>query len=307
MDLSAPSLPPPGPLLVPLPESDVEEDHSSESSQDEDTASTASSSSQNSDAYSTSIGGRTSPSSDPDPQNTVQPSAAGDYDHMTLWVLGDSFLERHDHRVYDRWKAGLGVTFVLANILSVIILCIALELYRRTKVAHPSLLSKIRARHRVRTGRDSRFSPIVSLFFEADAPFLNSNTAFLTGLCTTLICTLLSDMALRWIARYEDRRPPPTATPRERVVARMEWNERLERYRVPWVLEIGIPGLLYVALFFFFAGAIMRAFPFLNTAVCWAFGALCMIVSIRALWSFEPALDTRLRPKPFSAASRPRR
>lgn len=111
-------------------------------------------------------------------------------------------------------------------------------------------------------------------------------------------------MALRWIARYEDRQPPPTATPRERVVARMEWNERMEQYRVPWVLEIGIPGLLYVALFFFFVGAIARAFPLLNTVVCWTFSALCMIFSIRALWSFEPALDARLRPKPFSASTR---
>ena len=245
--------------------------------------------------------------------------ATGDY--MTVWVLGDSIIERHDRRVYERWKSGLGVTFVLArpmspglftliliplqaNILSVVILCIALELYRRTKAAHPGLISKIRARHRARTGRDSPFSPIVSLFFEENAPFLNSNTAFLTGLCTTLICTLLSDMALRWITRQEDRRPPSTATPRERVVARMEWNERMERYRVPWVLEIGIPGLLYVALFFFFVGAITRAFPMLYTAVCWAIGALCMIWSIRALWSFEPALDARLRPRPFSVSAR---
>ncbi|KAI9435089.1 hypothetical protein H4582DRAFT_1972780 [Lactarius indigo] len=260
VDLSPPSVPSPGPLLVPLPESDVEEDPSSEPLQDDDVASTA----------------KTSPSGDPDPQNVVQPSAADD--HMALWVLGDSVLERHDRRAYERWKAGLGVTFVLANILSVIILCIALELYRRTKAAHPTLVSKIRARHRARTGRDSPFSPIVSLFFEADAPFLNSNTA--------------------------DRQPPPTATPRERMVARMEWNERMERYAVPWVLEIGIPGLLYVALLFFFAGAFMRAFPFFHTAGCWAFGVLCMVLSIRALWSFEPALDARLRPKPFSSSTR---
>ncbi|KAH9018232.1 hypothetical protein EDB83DRAFT_2400623 [Lactarius deliciosus] len=302
VDLSTPSIPSPCPLLVPLPESDVEEDPSSESLQDEGVASTASSSSDNSDAYTSSTGGRTSPSGDPEPQNVVQPSAADDY--LALWILGDSVLERHDRRLYERWKAGLGVTFVLANILSVIILCIALELYRRTKAAHPTLISKIRARHRARTGRDSPFSPIVSLFFEADAPFLNSNTAFLTGLCTTLICTLLSDIAMRWIARFEDGQPPPTATPRERMVARMEWNERMERYAVPWVLEIGIPGLLYVALLFFFAGAFMRTFPFLHTAGCWAFGVLCMALSIRALWSFEPALDARLRPKPFSSSTR---
>ena len=124
------------------------------------------------------------------------------------------------------------------------------------------------------------------------------------GLCTTLICTLLSDMALRWIGRFEDRQPPPTSTPRERMVARMEWNERMERYAVPWVLEIGIPGLLYVALFFFFVGAISRAFPLLNTPVCWAFSVVCLVFSIRALWSFEPALDARLRPKPFSYSMR---
>lgn len=302
MDSSTPSVPPPYPLHVPLPESDVEEDRPSESSRDEGVAGTAGSRSRNSDAYTTSTGERTSPSSNSDPQNVVRPSVADD--HLDLWVLGDTVLERHDRRAYERWKAGLGITFVLANILSVIILCIALELYRRTKAAHPALVSKIRARHRARTGRDSPFSPIVSLFFEADAPFLNSNVAFLTGLCTTLVCTLLSDMALRWIARHEDRQPPPTATPRERMVARMEWNERMERYAVPWVLEIGIPGLLYVALFFFFAGATMRTFPSLNTAVSGAFGVLCLVLSIRALWSFEPALDARLRPKPFSASSR---
>ena len=111
-------------------------------------------------------------------------------------------------------------------------------------------------------------------------------------------------MALRWIARSEDQRPPVTATPRERMVARMEWNERLERYAVPWLLEIGIPGLLYIALCFFFSGALMRTFPSLSTTACGAFGVLGMIISIRVLWSFEPALDARLRPKPFSSIRR---
>ena len=65
MDSAAPCVPAP---LVPLPESDVEEDHSSESSRDEDDGSTAgSSSSQNSDAYSTST-------DDPDPPSAVRPS-----------------------------------------------------------------------------------------------------------------------------------------------------------------------------------------------------------------------------------------
>ena len=36
-------------------------------------------------------------------------------DHLDLWVLGDTVLERHDRRVYERWKAGLGVSFVLAR------------------------------------------------------------------------------------------------------------------------------------------------------------------------------------------------
>lgn len=30
-------------------------------------------------------------------------------------MLGDSVLERRDRRVHERWKAGLGVTFVLAR------------------------------------------------------------------------------------------------------------------------------------------------------------------------------------------------
>ena len=91
------------------------------------------------------------------------------------------------------------------------------------------------------------------------------------------------------------------------MVARMEWNERMERYAVPWILEIGIPGLLYVALFFFFVGAISRAFPLLNTPVCWLIAVLFLVVAIRQLWSFEPALDARLRPKPFSASTSTRR
>jgi hypothetical protein len=35
-------------------------------------------------------------------------------DNQPLWVLGDTVLERRDRRVHERWKAGLGVTFVLA-------------------------------------------------------------------------------------------------------------------------------------------------------------------------------------------------
>jgi Family of unknown function (DUF6535) len=191
-----------------------------------------------------------------------------------------------------------------ANILSVLILCVAIELYRRTKAAHPGLIAKIRARHIARRGKNSPFSPIVSLFFETDAPFVHSNTAFLAGLCTTLTCTLLSDLALRWVARFERRMPPQGATPRDRMIARMEWNERIERQAVPWLLEIGIPGLLYMAICLFFTGAIMRVFPSLNMAICGAFGVLFMVVCIRRLWSFEPALDMRFRPKPVSSMGR---
>lgn len=73
VDLGVPSVAVPCPSLVPLPESDVEEDQSSESSRDEEAASNASSSSQNSDDTA-STDGRTSPLSDPDPQIPVQPS-----------------------------------------------------------------------------------------------------------------------------------------------------------------------------------------------------------------------------------------
>jgi hypothetical protein len=243
-------------------------------------------------------------------------------DYQPIWILGDTVLEKRDRQVHERWRAGLGVTFVVvcyhtltintladfrslqANVLSVLILCTAIELYRRTKATHPGLIAKIRTRHIARKGRNTPFSPIVSLFFEADAPFIHSNTAFLAGLCTTLICTLLSDLALRWVGRFESRSPPQDASPRDRMIARMEWNERIERRGVPWLLEIGIPGLLYIALCLFFTGAIMRSFPYLNKAICGVFGILFMVACIRGLWSYEPALDVRSRPKPISSHGR---
>jgi Family of unknown function (DUF6535) len=191
-----------------------------------------------------------------------------------------------------------------ANILSVLVLCIAIQLYRKTKAAHPGLIAKIRARHVARRGKNSPFSPIVSLFFETDAPFLYSNTAFLAGLCTTLICTLLSDIALRWVARFESRLPPHDAAPRDRMIARMEWNERMERRAVPWLLDVGIPGLLYIAWCLFFTGSIMRIFPYLNKAICGVIGILFMVVCVRGLWSLVPALDIRFRPKPVSSVGR---
>ena len=191
-----------------------------------------------------------------------------------------------------------------SNVLSVLILCIALELYRRTKAANPGLISKIRARHIARAGKNSPFSSIVSLFFEVDAPFIQSNKAFLAGLCTTLVCTLFSDLALRWVARYESRLPPRSATPRDRMIARMEWNEHIERRAVPWVFEIGIPGMLYMALCWFYTGAIMRAYPHLSQVVCATFGILFTIISVASLWYFEPALDARFRSKPVSSTRR---
>ena len=39
-------------------------------------------------------------------------------DHMALWVLGDSIVEGRERRVYEHWKSGLGVTFVLARPIS---------------------------------------------------------------------------------------------------------------------------------------------------------------------------------------------
>ncbi|KAI9451652.1 hypothetical protein F5148DRAFT_538595 [Russula earlei] len=254
------------------------------------------------EAYTTHLDERTNIPDRSDVPTMIQPTE--DDDNQALWVLGDSVLERRDRRVHERWKAGLGTTFVLANVLSVLILCITLELYRRIKAAHPGLILKIRARHIARTGRNTPFSPIVSLFFESGAPFFHSNAVFLAGLCTTLVCTLLSDLALRWVDRYESRIPPSSATPRDRMIARMEWNERIERRAVPWLLEIGIPGFLYISLCSFYTGTLMRAFPYLSATICGAFGILSTIVSVAALWSFEPALDARFRPKPVSSTRR---
>ncbi|KAI0294638.1 hypothetical protein B0F90DRAFT_1821115 [Multifurca ochricompacta] len=292
--------PAPCPLLVPLPESDEED--SSESMRHGGATRTMDGKSQDGDAYSTHIDERPTPQGNPAIQSLTRPSDTDD--SQALWVIGDSALERRDRRVHERWQAGLGSSSQ-SNILSVLILCIALELYRRTKAAHPGLIARIRARHIARAGRNTPFSPIISLFFEADAPFVHSNTAFLTGLCTTLVCTLMSDLALRWVARYETRLlPPRNASPRDRMIARMEWNERMERLAVPWLLEVGIPGLLYVAICLFYTGAIMRAFPYLSNPICAALGILLMVFSISALWSFEPALDARFRPRPVSSAGR---
>jgi len=91
------------------------------------------------------------------------------------------------------------------------------------------------------------------------------------------------------VARYDDHQPLVTATP----------CEHMERYAVPYLLEIGIPGLLYVALCSFFAGSFVRTFPSLSTTAC---GALGVTIDIRVLWSFEPVLDARLRPKPLPFA-----
>ena len=71
--LSAPSDSPTSPLFVPLPESD-DEDYSSESTRDGGVPGTVDGMSQDSDANTTSTGGRTSPSSGPAPPNAVQPS-----------------------------------------------------------------------------------------------------------------------------------------------------------------------------------------------------------------------------------------
>ncbi|KAH9955080.1 hypothetical protein BC827DRAFT_908206 [Russula dissimulans] len=289
------------PFPIPLPESDDEEQGPS-LARAKPARSTLNSKTQDRGPYMTGTDEMVNTSGDPDPPNITRPSEMDD--NQALWVLGDSVLARRDRRVHERWKAGLGITFVLANILSVLILCIALELYRRTKAAQPGLLSKIRARHIARVGKDSPFSPIISLFFEVDAPFIQSNRAFLAGLCTTLVCTLCSDLALRWVARYESRLPPRSATPRDRMVARMEWNECIERRAVPWAFEIGIPGMLYMALCCFYTGVIMRAYPHLSQVICATFGVLFTIISVAVLWYFEPALDARFRPNPVSSTRR---
>jgi hypothetical protein len=64
----------PSPAFVPLPESDVEEDYSSESMRDDGALSTADGTHQNSDVNTTSTGEGTSPSGNPDSPNAAQPS-----------------------------------------------------------------------------------------------------------------------------------------------------------------------------------------------------------------------------------------
>ena len=71
---------------------------------------------------------------------------------------------------------------------------------------------------------------------------------------------------------------PQDASPRGRMIA--EWTERMERRAVPWLLEIGIPGLLYIALCLFFTGAIMRSLPYPSKAIYGVFGILFMVVCV---------------------------
>jgi hypothetical protein len=119
------------PLLIPLPESDIEEEDHPELARAEGARSSINSQSQTRGADMTSTNERRNTTSRPDVPSTVRPSKSlsshqvalkvthtvpGEFDdYQALWVLGDSVLERRDRRVHERWKAGLGVIFVMVR------------------------------------------------------------------------------------------------------------------------------------------------------------------------------------------------
>jgi Family of unknown function (DUF6535) len=113
------------------------------------------------------------------------------------------------------------------------------------------------------------------------------NSLFLLSLSISLTCALLATLLQQWVRRYIRVTQPPRCNPHKRARIRAFFANGIDKFHLPWVVEV-LPTLLHLSLFLFFSGLLIYFFNINRTVfsvVVWWVG---LSGSIYACITFLP-------------------
>ena len=80
-------------------------------------------------------------------------------------------------------------------------------------------------------------------------------------------CALWATLLQRWARRYLHQAQPARCSPDKRARMRAFFAEGVEKMHIPWAVE-GLPTLLHLSLFLFFAGLAIFLFNINREVFC---------------------------------------
>ena len=122
------------------------------------------------------------------------------------------------------------------------------------------------------------------------------NGLWFMSLVISITCAVLATLLQQWARRYL-RVAYPRYSPHKRARIRAFYRKGVEELHLPWVVE-GLPALLHISLFLFFAGLSVFLFSvnytIFKAVIAWV--ALCVIV-----YAYLTVLPIRRKNSPYSA------
>ena len=82
------------------------------------------------------------------------------------------------------------------------------------------------------------------------------NSLWFLSLAISLTCALLATMLQQWARRYLTITQPPRYSPHKRARIRAFFADGVEKYHLPWAVEV-LPTLIHLSLFLFFSGLLI--------------------------------------------------
>jgi len=122
------------------------------------------------------------------------------------------------------------------------------------------------------------------------------NALWFMSLVISITCAILATLLQQWACRYL-RVAYPRYSPHKRARIRAFYRKGVERLHLPWVVE-GLPALLHISLFLFFAGLAVFLFSVNRTIfiVVISLVGLCVVV-----YAYLTILPITHKDSPYSA------
>ena len=140
----------------------------------------------------------------------------------------------------------------------------------------------------------SLYNPAVSFTAPTWAVWVNG--LWFLSLAISITCALLATLLQQW-ARHYLKVAHPLYSPHKRARVRAFYRKGIEELHLPWMVE-GLPALLHISLFLFFAGLSVFLFSvnyaIFKVVIAWV--ALCVVI-----YTYLTVLPIRRKNSPYSA------
>ena len=140
----------------------------------------------------------------------------------------------------------------------------------------------------------SLYNPAVS--FTAPTWAVWVNALWFLSLAISITCALLATLLQQW-ARHYLKVAHPLYSPHKRARVHAFYKKGIEELHLPWMVE-GLPALLHISLFLFFAGLSVFLFS-VNYAIFKV--VIAWVVLCVAIYAYLTVLPIRCKNSPYSA------